>query len=183
MLFFRNIKSGIYGQFYENLSTEKLLEWARDYWNDRASVGELISEEHKPFSVTKDKMHPKVFKELFKDVEEPEKESPIMEKKTNTFLDSEKGFRAYLRNICGTAAKDQLISLIENWRKVSSQKQYVDIFCEGLLKLDKGADEFCDSVLRAIKLEEDYSRTGKDSILTEIEELNKSIYKFMKTSK
>lgn len=68
-LFFRNIKEGAYGQYYESLGQEKILSWLHYYWDDRCNTAELLSQSgHDKFSMTKDPIHPEVAKELFKDV-------------------------------------------------------------------------------------------------------------------
>lgn len=46
-LFFRNIKEGVYGQFYENLGQEKILEWLRKYFDLRCEYAEMLSDRDK----------------------------------------------------------------------------------------------------------------------------------------
>lgn len=181
MLFFRNIKSGIYGQFFESLGPEKILDWAEIYWSDRASVAEIISEsENKPFNPNTDKMDPRVFKTMFKDVEDPKEQEPkVIQKKHDTFLDSEKGFRAYLKNACITASNEQLIRIIESWRKVDSQIQYVDIFLEQLNKMYADKKEYHDLVVDFIKLRSDLSNNRSGSIISKIEHLEERINEFI----
>jgi len=60
-LFFRNVKEGKYGHYYENLSQEKIMEWMRIYFDERCECAEILSQSKtEKFSVTKDKMHPDV---------------------------------------------------------------------------------------------------------------------------
>lgn len=68
-LFFRNIKEGVYGQFYENLSREKIMEWLAQYYKLRCEYGEMLSQgKHDAFSLTKDAINPEVAKKMFEDV-------------------------------------------------------------------------------------------------------------------
>lgn len=72
-LFFRNVKEGVYGQFYENLSQEKIMEWLRIYYDLRCEYGQMQAQgKHDEFSLTKDPIHPDVAKEMFKGVGEKE---------------------------------------------------------------------------------------------------------------
>jgi hypothetical protein len=70
-LFFRNIKEGVYGQYYESLSQEKIMSWLKEYYDLRCEYGEMIAQSrHDGFSLTKDPIAPDVVKEMFKDVGE-----------------------------------------------------------------------------------------------------------------
>lgn len=70
-LFFRNVKEGVYGSFYENLSGEKIMEWLKEYFDLRCEYAQMQSQSnHQGFSATKDKLHPDVIKEMFKGVGE-----------------------------------------------------------------------------------------------------------------
>ncbi len=70
-LFFRNIKEGVYGQYYENLSQEKIMEWLREYFDLRCEYAAMYSDDqHEKISMLKDGMHPKVVEEMFKGVGE-----------------------------------------------------------------------------------------------------------------
>ncbi len=70
-LFFRNIKEGVYGQFYENLSQEKIMEWLSQYFDLRCEYGQMQSQSmDDDFSLTKDAISPEVAKEMFKGVGE-----------------------------------------------------------------------------------------------------------------
>ncbi len=75
-LFFRNIKEGVYGSYYENLSQDKIMAWLKEYYDLRCEYAELQrGNEHEKFIATKDKMNPKVFKALFDEVGEDEEEN------------------------------------------------------------------------------------------------------------
>lgn len=68
-LFFRNIKEGVYGQFYENLSREKIMEWLADYYALRCEYGQMQAQcKHDDFSMTKDPVDPEVAKKMFEGV-------------------------------------------------------------------------------------------------------------------
>lgn len=70
-LFFRNIKEGVYGQYYENLSMEKIMEWLGIYFDQRCEMAQMQSgQNHKTFSMLKDKMNPEVVKKMFDGVGE-----------------------------------------------------------------------------------------------------------------
>ena len=72
-LFFRNIKEGVYGQFYENLSSEKIMEWLAQYYELRCEFGQMQSMgRHDNFSMTKDPINPDVAKKMFEGVGEDE---------------------------------------------------------------------------------------------------------------
>lgn len=72
-LFFRNIKEGVYGSFYENLSQEKIMGWLKEYFDLRCEYAQMSSQSRNDgYSVTKDKVHPDVVKKMFEGVgEEP----------------------------------------------------------------------------------------------------------------
>ncbi len=75
-LFFRNVKEGKYGEYYENLSREKILGWLAEYFDERCEYAQMLSQSnHENFSLTKDKIHPDVANKLV-DIAEaiPEKE-------------------------------------------------------------------------------------------------------------
>lgn len=139
-LFFRQAKSGFYGQFYETLSPEKVIQWSEVYWSDRCSVAHTMSisnDKEKHFNLSRDKMDPKVFEAMFKGVGEDKKEQPeILRKKESTFLNSDKGFRAYLRANCAEMDKDQLVTIISRYRRDMNLILYLDIFNDRLKELD-----------------------------------------------
>ena len=54
-LFFRNIKEGVYGEFYENLSADKIMGWLGKYFDQRCEYAQMQSQSsHDTFR--KDKM-------------------------------------------------------------------------------------------------------------------------------
>lgn len=64
-LFFRNVKEGKYGAYYENLSSEKIMQWIGLYFDERCEYAQMLSQSnHEKFSLTKDKIHPEVAKKL-----------------------------------------------------------------------------------------------------------------------
>lgn len=70
-LFFKNIKNGVYGQFYESLDRFKIMEWLKEYFDLRCETAMLMGERHKErFNVNSDKMHPDVIKKMFEGVGE-----------------------------------------------------------------------------------------------------------------
>jgi len=80
-LFFRNVKEGIYGQFYERISQEKILEWLRMYFDERCEVAQNTAQQnHEGFSMTKDKVNPKIVKKMFEGVGEEEVDHTQYEK-------------------------------------------------------------------------------------------------------
>ena len=75
-LFFRNIKEGKYGNYYENLSQEKIMQWIALYFDERCEYAQMYSQSnHEKFSLIKDKINPKVADKMVKMVEEFEKVS------------------------------------------------------------------------------------------------------------
>lgn len=83
-LFFRNIKEGKYGGYYENMSQEKIMEWMRIYFDERCEYAEILSQSKgEKFSPTKDKLHPDVIKRLAEIAKEIEDEkNAIIENNT-----------------------------------------------------------------------------------------------------
>lgn len=70
-LFFRNIKDGVYGAFYESLSREKIMEWLGRYYDERCEYASFMAgSSHEKFVMTKDKAHPKVVEKMFEGVGE-----------------------------------------------------------------------------------------------------------------
>lgn len=65
-LFFKNVKAGVYGQFYESLGPEKILEWMDAYYEQRCEYAQMINEEKSNINTLK--VHPDVAKEMFKGV-------------------------------------------------------------------------------------------------------------------
>lgn len=63
-LFFKQIKSGKYGQYYENLGSDKILGWLEDYFNERCEVATTIK--NTPVKLTD--VHPDVSKAMFRGV-------------------------------------------------------------------------------------------------------------------
>lgn len=73
-LFFRNIKSGVYGSYYENLSQEKILEWLAKYFDLRCEMAEMYSNNYEGFSLSKDGIHPDIAAKMFEGVGDNEVE-------------------------------------------------------------------------------------------------------------
>lgn len=70
-LFFRNVKEGEYGLFYENLSTEKIMEWLSEYFDERCEAAEMKAQAiDDGFSMIKDGIHPDVANKMFEGVGE-----------------------------------------------------------------------------------------------------------------
>ena len=70
-LFFRNIKEGVYGSFYENLSQEKIMGWLKEYFDLRCEYGQMQAQSKQGnYSMAKDPLPPEVIKEMFKGVGE-----------------------------------------------------------------------------------------------------------------
>lgn len=46
-LFFRNIKEGVYGQYYENLGQEKIMDWLSKYYDLRCEYAQMQSQSGK----------------------------------------------------------------------------------------------------------------------------------------
>lgn len=60
-LFFRNVKEGKYGIYYENLSQEKIMQWIALYFDERCECAQMHSQSsHEKFSLMKDKICPEV---------------------------------------------------------------------------------------------------------------------------
>ncbi len=72
-LFFRNVKEGKYGPYYENLSQDKIMSWLAEYWEERCEYAEMSQQQrHDKFSLSKDKINPEVAAKMFEGVgEEP----------------------------------------------------------------------------------------------------------------
>tara|TARA_R110000782_G_scaffold20431_1_gene55189 strand:+ start:292 stop:924 length:633 start_codon:yes stop_codon:yes gene_type:complete len=74
-LFFRNIKEGVYGAFYENLSQEKIMSWLKEYFDLRCEYGQMSSQSKEDgYSLSKDKVNPEVIKKMFEGVGDVEVE-------------------------------------------------------------------------------------------------------------
>jgi hypothetical protein len=72
-LFFKKVRKGDYGDFYENISESKMLSWFQKYYAERCNFAQYQRhKENKEFSSNIDKMNPEVFKEAFKGVGEEE---------------------------------------------------------------------------------------------------------------
>lgn len=72
-LFFKKVRKGDYGDFYENISEGKMLSWFQKYYDERCNFAQHERhKENKEFSSSIDKMNPEVFKEAFKGVGEEE---------------------------------------------------------------------------------------------------------------
>lgn len=68
-LFFRSIKEGVYGSFYENLSREKIMEWLAKYYDERCEMAEMYSQSsHEKFSLIKDPLPKEMIEKIFKGV-------------------------------------------------------------------------------------------------------------------
>ena len=67
-LFFRNIKEGVYGQYYESLSQEKIMSWLRIYYDLRCEYGEMMAQKKHDDAVNLHELPKEVISELFKDV-------------------------------------------------------------------------------------------------------------------
>lgn len=46
-LFFRNVKEGSYGPYYENLSGEKIMEWLKQYYDLRCEYAQMHSQSNR----------------------------------------------------------------------------------------------------------------------------------------
>lgn len=75
-LFFRNVKEGKYGLYYENLAQEKIMQWMAMYFNERCEYAQMDSQSnHEKFSMIKDKIAPEVankMNEIVKNLDEVE---------------------------------------------------------------------------------------------------------------
>lgn len=81
-LFFRNVKEGKYGEYYENLSREKIMGWLAKYFDERCEYAQMLSQSnHENFSLSKDKIHPDIANKLVeitkKIKEEPKKKIEV----------------------------------------------------------------------------------------------------------
>src|SRR5690606_7492077 len=82
-LFFRNVKDGVYGPFYENLSRDKIMQWLAMYFDERCEMAEMVnSRSHEKFSMTKDPISPEVAKKMFEGVGEEKIDNSQYEKNT-----------------------------------------------------------------------------------------------------
>lgn len=82
-LFFRNVKDGVYGPFYENLSRDKIMQWLAMYFDERCEMAEMTnSRNHEKFSLVKDPINPEVAKKMFEGVGEEKVDSVQYEKNT-----------------------------------------------------------------------------------------------------
>ena len=72
-LFFRNVKEGKYGGYYENLSQEKIMQWISLYWDERCEYGQMMSQSsHESFNINRDKLSPIAIQKLFAGIGEEE---------------------------------------------------------------------------------------------------------------
>lgn len=66
-LFFRRVKEGKYGEYYENLSREKIMGWLGKYFDERCEYAQMMAQSnHEKFSMSKDKVHPKILENFKK---------------------------------------------------------------------------------------------------------------------
>ncbi|MFC5046324.1 hypothetical protein ACFSTE_13200 [Aquimarina hainanensis] len=72
-LFFRNVKEGVYGDFYENISQEKIMNWLAKYFDQRCEYAQMMSQGNsEAISLTKNKINPEVIEKMFKGVGDEE---------------------------------------------------------------------------------------------------------------
>jgi len=133
-LFFKRIRKGVYGDFYENISEMKLLKWWDTYYSERADAAQKISEKNNTeFRVNEDKMHPEVIEEMFKGIGDELLDHRNEEKKDvgKEFLKNKKmmhaEFVATLEKKVKTASKEDLQKTIKNWKSRNDMISYVNI--------------------------------------------------------
>ncbi|WP_167571715.1 hypothetical protein [Aquimarina algiphila] len=133
-LFFRNIKEGVYGNFYESLSPDKILSWLNRYWSERLDIGSMMSQgRSNGFSMSKDGIDPEVAKEMFKGIKTPKKKelsqtlSETLHKNPPKSIDFEEGFMDELRELCKTKTVEELEEVAQNWLLRKDLEHYVEI--------------------------------------------------------
>lgn len=134
-IFFRNVSEGYYGSYYENLSREKIMQWLKEYFDERCEMAQIYSStNHTEFSTKIDKVHPKVFKEMFKGVGEEEIDHRKEEskkvgeqfKQQRKMMHSE--FVEKLKSNAKSYSVYELKNIIEIWSKRNDMVSYVEIF-------------------------------------------------------
>lgn len=147
-LFFRNIKSGVYGHFYENLSPDKVMNWLAEYWTERCEAGAMQAQSnHENYSMTKDKVHPEIIKAMFDGVGEHEFEQPEG-RGIGTRLEAEIGLKegekapiqdrdvylSILEETAKKASKEELLKSIEHLREKNNEPDALEILENELKK-------------------------------------------------
>jgi hypothetical protein len=69
-LFFRNVKEGVYGQYYESLSQEKIMSWLSIYYDLRCEYGEIISQNKHSLNIKLHELPNDVLEKIFDGVGE-----------------------------------------------------------------------------------------------------------------
>lgn len=123
-LFFRNVKEGKYGEYYENLSREKIMGWLSKYFDERCEYAQMLSQSnHEKFSLSKDKVHPKILQK-FNQIE-----SEIVEKKYTQNLDNPNTLgKRTRRNIMNS--EDELIYNLKKQLQLKTDKELQNYLLE-----------------------------------------------------
>lgn len=148
--FFRNIKEGVYGPYYENISSEKIMEWLRQYFDMRCEYAQMHSQSgHDTFSINKDRMDAEVAKELFKGVGEVK----IDHRRTGGGLGS---------RVKAKVIKNQVDFMTDMLLKVkeSSDEQLK----EYLLLNDKSSDLYDERIYEMVEKEIDFRNEKLDEL-------------------
>ncbi len=139
VLFFKNVKEGVYGEYYEKLSSEKIMQWMAKYYDERCKMAENYQDLGRDkLNLNTTKIHPKVSEIIFKDVGKEKVDHRIdyknglgtrlknkMEKTQEEFIDR-------LKKDVKTSSKESLENLIKTWSKRNDMKMYVEILEEEL---------------------------------------------------
>lgn len=184
ILFFRNIKGGLYGGLYENLSPDKVMEWARLYLYDRAMVGESVSESEAGDYKAIPKLDQKIIDKIFKGVGEGE--SPeVLRKRESTFCNGDKAFRSYLKNVFSAAETITIFDAFSRWEIRNDLLTYCDeaINCIKAKKVKddyKTALEWCQTIF---KIRNGLPGSIVENQFAEVEELRKKLANFITQNK
>ena len=134
VLFFKNVKAGAYGDYYEKLSSEKILQWISKYYDERCTMAENYSGiEHEKVNINTTKVHPKVYEAMFKGIGKEKVDYRIDYKNgigTRFKKSMEKTAEQYEQRIKEDATVtpiEELEKLISTWSKRNDMKRYVHI--------------------------------------------------------
>ena len=141
-LFFRNVKEGVYGPYYENLSQDKIMQWLSEYWDLRCEYAELENQGRKEnFSLSKDKINPEVIEKMFEGVGEEEvvfdsegtgigsrmKQTFSIPAGYNSPVQDRKIYLNLLKETCKKASTTDLIAGIKNLQETEKEPDAIAV--------------------------------------------------------
>ena len=137
VLFFKNIKSGTYGDNYEKLSNEKICGWMDEYYDERCKMAENYTEViNEKVNINTLKVHPKVAEVMFKGIGQENIDHRIDYKNglgtrfKNRMEKTAEEFEERLKRDVKATPTNEIEKLIDTWSKRNDMKRYVEILIE-----------------------------------------------------